>query len=125
MSLSNTLDFTRFYQLSDPLASRPLRITGRGYSDWISSEYAWKLFRGEITQEQTIKLVGFMGGQITEFLWSDLVHIFCVSSTIMKSFQYKEISGWSTYPVEIHGRKGELIPGYHGFSVTGGECRRD
>jgi hypothetical protein len=125
MSSSTTLDFSMFYQLSDPLANRPLRITVRGYSDWVSSEYAWKLFRGEATQEQPIKLGGYMGRQVTEFLWSDLVHIFCVSSSIMESFRSKEITGWSTYSVEVYGRKGELIPGYHGFSVTGGECRRD
>ncbi len=30
-----------------------------------------------------------------------------------------------TYPVEVYGRKGEPLPGYHGFAVTGSECRRD
>lgn len=28
-------------------------------------------------------------------------------------------SGWTTYPVEVHGKKGERIPGYHGLAVTG------
>lgn len=35
------------------------------------------------------------------------------------------ITGWTTYPVEVYGRRGEPLPGYHGFTVTGGECRRD
>ena len=35
-----------------------------------------------------------------------------------------QITGWSTYPVEGHGRKGEFLPGYHGFAVTGRRCRR-
>jgi hypothetical protein len=28
-------------------------------------------------------------------------------------------SGWTTYPVEVYGKRGELIPGYHGLAVTG------
>jgi hypothetical protein len=31
----------------------------------------------------------------------------------------REFSGWTTYPVEVHGKKGERIPGYHGLAVTG------
>jgi len=27
--------------------------------------------------------------------------------------------GWSVYPVEVYGRKGEPIPDYYGFAITG------
>lgn len=35
------------------------------------------------------------------------------------------ITGWETYPVEVFDRNGTELPGYHGFSVIGKECRRD
>ena len=35
------------------------------------------------------------------------------------------ITGWSTYPVEVYDRKGSLMPGYHGFAITGGSCDQD
>jgi hypothetical protein len=28
-------------------------------------------------------------------------------------------TGWTTYPVELYGRDGARVPGYHGFGVTG------
>lgn len=125
MSTSTIIDFSRFYELHDPLSNRPLRITVRGYSDWVTSEYAWMLFRGQVSPEQPIKLVGYMGGQVTDFLWSDLVNMVCVSDRVIETLGTNEVTGWTTYPVEVYGRKGEPLPGYHGFAVTGGECRRD
>jgi hypothetical protein len=35
------------------------------------------------------------------------------------------ITGWATYAVEVYDRKGHLLPGYHGFAITGPECRQD
>lgn len=31
----------------------------------------------------------------------------------------RPFTGWTTYPVEVYGKKGELISGYHGLAVTG------
>jgi hypothetical protein len=125
MSTSAAIDFSRFYKLYDPLTNRPLRLTVRGYSDWVTSDFAWTLFRGQVSSEQPIKLGGYMGGQVTDFLWSDLVHMVCISSKVVEILSANEVTGWSTYPVEVYGRKGEPLPGYHGLAVTGSECRRD
>ena len=125
MSTSAPLDFSRFYELKDPLTNRPLRITVRGYNDWVNSDFAWKLFRGQVSSEQPIQLGGYRGGQVTDFLWSDLVHMVCITDRVVEILGAKEVTGWMTYPVEVYGRKGEPLPGYHGFAVTGSECRRD
>lgn len=29
-----------------------------------------------------------------------------------------KFTGWSTYPVEVYGRKGEYLPDYYGFAIT-------
>lgn len=66
-----------------------------------------------------------MGGQATDFLWSGLIPLVCISERVSELLQMNGITGWTTYPVEVFGRKGEPLPGYHGFAVTGSECRRD
>ena len=35
------------------------------------------------------------------------------------------ITGWSTYPIEVYDRKGNSLPDYHGFAITGGTCDQD
>lgn len=125
MSTSLSLDFKQFYELSDPFATRPLRLTTRGISDWVTSDYARNLFKGIDHPTKPIPLRAFMGGQITDFFWTDLIDMFCISDRVVQLLHTNNITGWTTYPVEIYDRKGEAIPNYHGFAVTGGECRRD
>ena len=125
MSSSTTLDYAKFYQLDDPLATRPLRLSILKLSNWVTGDYAWELFRGRVSLDRPLKLSIHSGGQVTHFLWSAFPPIGCISTYVVELFQANRVTGWSTYPVEVYGRKGELIPGYHGFSVIGGECRRD
>lgn len=128
MSTLKSIDYSRFFDLADPLASRPLRLMGgkaEHYSDNVTSEQAWLLFRGYLKPAKPLKLGAYRGGQATDFLWASLVHIICVSSRVVELLTEHQITGWDTYPVEVYGRKGEPLPGYYGFAVTGPECRRD
>jgi len=125
MSTSAALDFSRFYELDDPLASRPLRLSPEGYTDWLTKDQAIELFRGRLELDTPLKLGAYMGGQATDFLWSGLTPLVYISNRVAELLQKNNISGWTTYPVEIYGRKGEPLPAYYGFAVTGGECRRD
>ena len=44
----------------------------------------------------------------------------CLISERLKALlEENGITGWKSYPVEIYDRKGELVTGYHGFSITG------
>lgn len=117
------LDFWRFYTLEDPLAAQPLRVNHEG--DHLTIEQAIQLFRGKWKPDSPIKLSAYQGGQATDFLWSCLPPLVCISQRVVDVLQTNNITGWSTYTVEVYGRKGELLPGYHGFAVTGGDCRRD
>jgi hypothetical protein len=125
MSTLASINSSSFFSLDDPLSTRPLRITVSGYSDWVNSDLAWKLLRGQVSVDEPIKLVGYRGGQITDFLWSDLIYMVCISARIVEILRINKITGWATYPVEVFDRKGAFLPDYHGFAVTGGECRRD
>jgi hypothetical protein len=125
MSTSETPDSSQFYELYDPLATRPLRLSVLKYSDWVTSDILWELFKGRLFPKQPLKLGIHSGGQLSHFLWSSFPPMVCISTFVVGLFHYKGVTGWSTYPVEVYGRKGEPLPGYHGFAVTGSECRRD
>jgi hypothetical protein len=125
MFTSEALDFSRFYKLYDPLASRPLRLSPEGYSAWLTKDQAIELFRGRLELDAPLKLGAYMGGQATDFLWSGLIPLVCILYKVAELLRKNNISGWTTYPVEVFGRKGESLPDYHGFAVTGSKCRRD
>jgi hypothetical protein len=125
MSTSTNLDFRKMYRLDDPLASRPLRLSIGGYSDWLTGEQAWALFRGEFKMMEPLKLKADRGGQATDFLWSTFPPLVCISIRIANLFRTHDVTGWTTYPVEVFGRKGEALSGYLGFAVKGQGGSRD
>jgi hypothetical protein len=125
MSTSKHLNFNNFYELADPLASKPLRLSPEGYSEWLTKENAIELFRARLNLETSLRLGAYMGGQATDFLWAGLIPLVCISTRVYELLRINNISGWATYPVEVFGRKGEPLPGYCGLAVTGNECRRD
>ncbi len=116
------VDYSKFYLLDDPLATRPLRLEST-YPN-LTNEQVWQLFLGQWKPESPIQLVAFQGGQATDFLWSSDFFIICISSRVVALLTEQGFTGWATYPVEVYGRKRERLPDYHGFSVVA-ECRQD
>lgn len=54
----------------------------------------------------------------------DIIEIRCVSGFLISNriktiFEQYGLTGWKTYDVLIKDKKGDLIPGYYGFQVTG------
>lgn len=125
MSTSTILDYSRFYDMSDPMAGRPLRLSPKHYSDWLTNDQAWQLFTGQLNLVEPLRLGAYRGGHPSEFLWAGLSHIVCVSQRVIELLTENSITGWAIYSVEVHGRRGEFLPDYHGFSVIGPECTRD
>jgi hypothetical protein len=123
--LDSKKEISNFYELSDPFNKNALRLTVRGYSDWVTSDFAYSLFRGTKYPDKAISLGGYMGGQEANFMWTDLVFMSVISSSIQTLLMQNDITGWKTYPVEVFDRKGMPLPEYHGFSVIGKECRRN
>jgi hypothetical protein len=124
-SFTKTIDFSRYYQLKNPQANRPYFLTTKGYSDWLTLDYVYQLVEGRVKPEASIRIGSMMGGQATDFLWSSWIFIVCISKSLTDMLQEAQITGWTTYPVEIYGRNRELLPTYHGLAITGGACRRD
>ena len=65
------------------------------------------------------------GENAEDVLWTQLVWPVCVSGRLIRLLKRDEVSGWSTYKVEIFDPKGKQLPDYHGFAVTGAECNGD
>jgi hypothetical protein len=124
-TIHTLINYKKIFHLRDPLATRPLRLSISGFSDWMNDEQAWAIFKASEKPNQPIKLGAYQGGQATDFLWSAMPPLVCVSSRVVNLLEKNSITGWTTYPVEVFGRNGEELPGYHGFSITGPECRRD
>lgn len=125
MYTSNSLDFDMFYKLSDPLANRPLRLRLIVESNRLSVDEMFALGQGHLQLKVPLKFEASMGRQATDFLWTETPPLVCVSSRCIDLLVANQCTGWSTYPVEVYNRKGNLLPDYYGFAMTDLECRRD
>jgi hypothetical protein len=117
--MAKNVDYSDFFYMHDPLANRPLRLSPQ--QDWIMREnenIEWLLFYGELQPPEPVIFKAYMGGQATDFLWSGLVALVCISQRVVDLLRDNALTGWATYPVEVYGRQGEHLPGYYGFAVT-------
>jgi len=112
---NEVFDYNNFYELSSPFATRPLIM---GIQDkLLDSPKAIQIFYGEILPSNPIEFKAIAGGQVTDFLWSSLPPLFCVSQKVIDILIQNKFTGWSSFPVITYDRKGNLLSGYHGFSV--------
>lgn len=116
------VEFHQFYRMSDPLANRPLRLD---IDSSVSGEMAWQLSRGELMPDQPIRFTAAMGGQPAPILWTRFPPLVCIHQRVVEVLSEHNFTGRATYPVDVYGRKGEPIPDYHGFAVTGRGGKRD
>ena len=121
------LDYRKFYEFRDPIASRPLRLSPdeQVYVEWLTRDRARQLSKGKLELTKPLRLDAYMGGQATEVLWSGMVALVCISPRVQTILQEHLVTGWVTYPVAVYDRNGEHLPGYHGLAVTGAECDLD
>lgn len=126
MSLSKKLDYSTLFELSDPMAIEPFRLRSRLPSD--SSQGGLDLDRlsqGAIQVSDPIQFDVAQGSGICDFLWTQLVTPVCISKRVVRLLQKSDVSGWSTYPVEVIDDKGRLLADYHGLVVSGAICLAD
>jgi len=125
MSSQIPVDYNRYYEFRDPLQDRPYLLVDRLPLEALPGISGHLLARGKLDMEAPIQFDADSGSRATDVLWSQMVLFFCVSGRLVRLLEENEITGWSTYPVEVYDRKGALLPDYHGFAVTGGTCGQD
>lgn len=126
MSLTKKLDYSALFEMSDPMAIEPYRLRSRLPS--ASSKGGVdldRLSRGASQPRAPIQFDVAQGSETCDILWSQVVTPVCVSERVVCLLQQNEVSGWSTYPVEVLDNNGRLLAGYHGLSVTGATCFSD
>ncbi len=114
-STSNQIDYSKLFKFNDPLANQPLRLSPK--QDCIHSDEVGKLFCGEWQPLEPIVLKAVIGGAPFDFLWTTFPPLVCISQRVVDLLLDNRFTGWVVYPVEVYGRKGEPIHGYHGFAV--------
>jgi hypothetical protein len=125
-SASPLLDYTAFFRLSDPFSTRALRLTTQGISDWLTAEEANSLAWGRVIElAGPLKLRGYQGRQATDVLWTALPPLKCISLKTVAAFTERQLTGWTTFPVEVYDRQGEHLSQYCGLAITGRAGRRD
>lgn len=77
------------------------------------------LLRGNVVLTEPMKFVRSMGIRLGDIISTELAVIWLVSDKIVELFQREGITGWKTYPVELTGKGGVPVTGYHGLAVTG------
>ena len=107
--------FDRIFELEDPPAS----IAFRADID-IDIDGARALTRGELRVTAPICLRWAMGRRTpSDVIFTTSVRPIIVHERVVQLLEEQRFTGWTTYPVEVYGRDGQHIPGYHGLAVTG------
>ena len=110
--------FDKLFEMNDPLADRPYR--GDVDVEWVKKGFVF--IRGEVVPEEAVAVTHAMGEAIPQdVIWTTSVAFLVVSQRFIDILLDNRFTGWSTYPVEVYSKAGELLPGYFGFSV-GGRC---
>jgi hypothetical protein len=123
MNMLNKFDYNNLFEMSDPLANRPLRLDPQ--QNWIDQEMVNNLFYGLAQPPEPIKFIPQSGKQATDVLWSSYPPLFCISQKVVDIFLKNKFTGWGTYPVEVYDHNHNFLPEYYGFSIKSYAGKRD
>ncbi len=59
------------------------------------------------------------GKKLRDVLDMRYVSAYLISDRMKNILEENKITGWKSYPVVIHDKKGSIIEGYNGFSIVG------
>ena len=111
------MDFKRTYKLQIIGKQGALHVHPRSLDD-IEDDVA--LYEGRVTLQAPLAfefMKGASGSTPYDFVSTSLPPLKLVSERVVAVL--RDFTGWATYPVEVYGKKGELVAGYHGLAVTG------
>jgi hypothetical protein len=121
--LTSRNEFGQFYELKDPLASRPLRLSVP--DEWVTKDIAVAIGWGKRLPATPIRFRGYLGSKPTDILWGSLTPLLCIHQRVIDLLHTNNITGWSTYPVEVVDRKGIPLSNYFGWAIPKSVGDRD
>ena len=126
LSTSKAAFFQNLYEFSDPMAIEPLRLRSRlpGKSGTGGIDFDLQSL-GKPQVREPIQFDATRGWEASDFLWTQRVMPVCISERAIELLKEYDLSGWSTYPVDVFDQGGNLVTDYQGFAVTGPVCIAD
>lgn len=107
------MDFGSFCLLEDAFTPGSLRVLlGESVDDMA-------LARGDALPDEPLICRHHMGGRPRDLVGTGYGTVDLLSDRVISILRDSGFTGWKTFPVEVYGKRGERIEGYHGFSVTG------
>ncbi|MCK6501993.1 hypothetical protein L6R53_01075 [Myxococcota bacterium] len=88
-------------------------------SPWLERELEHALFRGMRTPSTPIVFDHSGGSRAVDFIHGSTVALGFMSPRMIEVLRSHGFTGWQTWPAEVHGKDGVLLPGYQGLAVTG------
>jgi hypothetical protein len=77
------------------------------------------LTRAELSAKGPVVISHYMGGAPKNVLWTTSGSPLIFHNRIIELLTAHRFTGWSTYPVTVHGKTGNLIEKYSGFAFKG------
>lgn len=77
----------------------------------------FKVTRGQDRTKRVFR--EYMGSRPSDFVGTTEAVLRLVSTRVVDLLHQENVTGWTTYPVEVLSKSGAEIEGYHGFAVTG------
>lgn len=107
------MDFSRLFNMSNSFVRGALHVQAGVDLDDIA------IFCGDERPEKPIIFRHESGGKPRDLISTTYVTLKLYSDRVIEILKDHGFSGWKTYPVEVYGKKGVRIDGYHGLAVTG------
>jgi hypothetical protein len=121
--MMSELNYSELFLFEDPFSNRWLRL--KPLPEFVNEELACILAFGSSNLSKPVVFRGYMGGPVADILRTGLPPFLCISQRVVDILKENHFSGWSTYPVEVFDRKGNILLGYYGFAVTSYAGDRD
>lgn len=86
---------------------------------WNSRATWHALYWGEGAPAAALVFDRHMGSRAVDFIQSSEVALRFMSPRMIEVLRSHGFTGWQTWPAEVHGKDGVLLPGYQGLAVTG------
>lgn len=106
--------FSEMYVLEEPRNSRAFRVAiGLPVDD------AFSVTRAEKRLESVEARWAIGAAAPQDVIRATIAAPIVISARVLKVLRDGSFSGWRTYPINLIGKKGDLVGGYHGLAVHG------
>lgn len=79
----------------------------------------YELLAGEWVPSEPIMFLPHLGRIPTDLVSASSAMVSLISEKFRRILVEHSISGWRTFPAEVYGADGKLLPGYHGLAIAG------